>query len=96
MILANCSTASRNLATISLSLISLGMICPRKSSYLETSAFLRKCERYTSLAAIARASGINQQLLNHYASGLKIPRPSQRKRIVDGIHKIGEEFISVV
>jgi len=64
--------------------------------YLEISALLRKCERYTSLAAIARASGINQQLLNHYASGLKIPRPSQRKRIVDGIHKIGEEFISVV
>lgn len=64
--------------------------------YLETSALLRKCERYTSLAAIARASGINQQLLNHYVSGLKIPRPSQRKRIVDGIHKIGEEFISVV
>ena len=29
MILANCSTASRNLATVSLSLISLGMICPR-------------------------------------------------------------------
>lgn len=64
--------------------------------YLETSALLRSCERYTSLAAIARASGINPQLLNHYACGLKIPRALQRKRIVDGIHKIGEEFMSVV
>ena len=32
MILANCSTASRNLATVSLSLISLGMICPRHNT----------------------------------------------------------------
>lgn len=62
---------------------------------LDTPALLRRCEQYTSLAAIARASGINQQLLSHYASGLKTPRVSQRKRIVDGIHKIGEAFISI-
>ena len=63
---------------------------------LGTAALLRKCERFTSLAAIARASGINQQQLSHYASGIRTPRKEQRKRIVDGIHRIGQEFLSVV
>ena len=63
---------------------------------LSTSALLRNCEQYTSLAAIARASGINQQQLHHYATGLKTPRPAQRQRIVEGIHRIGREFMSVV
>lgn len=63
---------------------------------LETSALLRNCEQFTSIAAISRASGINQQLLSHYANGLKVPRLKQRERIVEGIHKIGREFLSVV
>lgn len=63
---------------------------------LETSALLRNCERYTSLAAIARVSGINEQQLSHYANGIKKPRQPQRDRIVEGIHKIGREFLSVV
>lgn len=63
---------------------------------LGIAALLRKCERYTSLAAIARASGINQQQLSHYASGLRVPRFEQRKRIIAGIHRIGEEILSVV
>lgn len=63
---------------------------------LGTAALLRKCERFTSLAAISRASGINQQQLSHYASGVRTPRKEQRRRIVDGIHRIGQEFLSVV
>lgn len=63
---------------------------------LGIAALLRKCERFTSLAAIARASGINQQQLSHYASGLRIPRTEQRQRIVDGLHRIGREFLGVV
>lgn len=63
---------------------------------LGTAALLRKCERFTSLAAIARVSGINQQQLSHYASGIRTPRKEQRKRIIDGIHRIGQEFLSVV
>lgn len=62
---------------------------------LEVSALLRKCEQYTSLAAIARASGINRQQLSHYANGLKTPRARQRERIVEGIHKIGNEFLAI-
>lgn len=63
---------------------------------LEVSALLRSCERYTSIAAISRATGINEQQLSHYANGLKKPRPQQRERIVEGLHKIGREFLSVV
>ena len=63
---------------------------------LGTSALLRKCEQFTSLAAIARASGISQQQLSHYANGLRSPRPEQRRRIVEGIHRIGKECLEVV
>ena len=63
---------------------------------LETSALLRSCEKYTSIAAISRATGINEQLLSHYANGIKTPRRQQRERIVEGLHKIGREFLSVV
>ena len=63
---------------------------------LTSAALLRSVERYTSMAAIARATGINEQLLSHYANGLKVPREAQRKRIVEGIHRMGEEMLSVV
>ena len=63
---------------------------------LGTSALLRKCEQFTSLSAISRASGISQQQLSHYANGLRSPRPEQRRRIVEGIHRIGKEMLSVV
>lgn len=62
---------------------------------LNAAALIRSCEPYTSLAALARASGINEQQLSHYANGIKVPRPQQRERIVAGIHKIGQAFIAV-
>jgi predicted RNase H-like HicB family nuclease len=62
---------------------------------LTTAALLRTCEPYASIAAISRVTGINQQLLSHYANGIKKPRAAQRKRIVDGIHQIGEKLITV-
>ena len=63
--------------------------------HLDTAALLQMCSPYASIAAISRASGINQHQLSHYANVIKKPRPEQRRRIVDGIHKIGEELISV-
>jgi hypothetical protein len=63
---------------------------------LETSALLRDAEKYTSLAAISRASGLNQKQLSHYANGRIKPREDQRKRIITGLHKIGNKFINVV
>ena len=47
-------------------------------NYQDISTLLRAYEPYISLAAISRASGINQGLLSHYANGLKKPRPDLR------------------
>ena len=63
---------------------------------IDVATVLRAYEPFVSLAALSRASGINQHLLSHYANGLKQPRPQQRQRIVDGIHKIGRELLAVV
>lgn len=62
----------------------------------EVSALLHRFDGILSRAAIARATGINERQIAHYAAGLHSPRPNQRKRIVDGIHNIGKELISVV
>ena len=63
--------------------------------HLDAAALLQMCAPYASIAAISRVSGINQHLLSHYANGLKRPRPEQRRLIVEGLHKIGRELISV-
>lgn len=63
---------------------------------IDVATVLRAYEPFISLAALSRASGINQHQLSHYANGLKQPRPQQRQRIVDGIHKIGRELLAVV
>ncbi|MBR1688442.1 MAG: CopG family transcriptional regulator [Prevotella sp.] len=64
--------------------------------HLDVAALLQMCSPYATIAAISRASGINPHLLSHYANGIKKPRSGQRQRIVDGLHKIGHELISVV
>ena len=62
---------------------------------LDAAALLRDAETYTTMAAISRASGINQKQLSHYASGLKHPRPMQVERIKAGIHRIGSQLLSL-
>ncbi len=46
-------------------------------------------------AALSRITGINQRQLWHYASGLRKPRPIQRKRIEQGLHKLGKELLDI-
>ena len=46
-------------------------------------------------AALSRITGINQRQLWHYASGLRKPRPIQRKRIEDGLHRLGTELLNI-
>lgn len=46
-------------------------------------------------AALSRITGINERQLWHYAAGLRKPRPQQRKRIEEGLHRLGEELISL-
>ena len=62
---------------------------------LDTAALLRDAEEYTTMAAISRASGINQKQLSHYASGLKHPRSTQIERIKAGLHRIGYQLLAV-
>lgn len=62
---------------------------------LDTAALLRDAETYTTMAAISRASGINQKQLSHYANGLKQPRPIQRERIIAGLHIIGTQIMAL-
>ena len=64
-------------------------------NFTDVASLLRAYEPFVSLAAISRSSGINQHLLSHYANGVKKPRPQQRSRIVQGIHNIGKELLSV-
>ena len=63
---------------------------------VDVATVLRASEPFVSLAAISRATGINQHQPSHYATRKKKPRAEQRKRIVEGIHKIGRELMSVV
>lgn len=46
-------------------------------------------------AALSRITGINERQLWHYAAGLRKPRAQQRKRIEEGLHRLGEELISL-
>lgn len=62
---------------------------------LDTAALLRDAETYTTMAAISRASGINQKQLSHYANGVKQPRPMQRERIIAGLHVIGSRIMAL-
>ena len=62
---------------------------------LTTSALLHSLGADISLASISRATGINQTQLSHYANGIKVPRPRQKQRIIDGIHSIGRRLMAV-
>lgn len=46
-------------------------------------------------AGFERLTGINQKQIHHYASGLKKPRPAQRKKIQEGLHKLAEELKAI-
>jgi predicted RNase H-like HicB family nuclease len=46
-------------------------------------------------AALERITGINQRQIQHYASGVKRPRPTQLKKIESAFHQLGQELISV-
>lgn len=63
---------------------------------LAISALLRQAEHYTTLTAIAAATGINQKQIHHYASNVKKPRPAQAQRIVEGIRQIGRSLLAVL
>ncbi|AWW32401.1 hypothetical protein DN752_20900 [Echinicola strongylocentroti] len=63
---------------------------------LDTQALLKSLDGKLTRAALSRATGINERQLGHYLTGRVTPRPANRKKVVDGIHKLGEELLNVV
>jgi hypothetical protein len=62
---------------------------------LTTEALLIAYNDIFAKAALSRITGINQRQLWHYASGMRKPRPAQRKRIEEGLHKFGAELLRI-
>ena len=62
---------------------------------LSTEALLNAYSDIFTKAALSRITGINQRQLWHYASGLRKPRPAQCKRIEEGLHRLGEELLTI-
>ncbi len=62
---------------------------------LSTEALLNAYSDIFTKAALSRITGINERQLWHYASGLRKPRPIQRKRIEDGLHRLGAELLTL-
>lgn len=48
-----------------------------------------------SNSALEKLTGINQKQMQHYASGLKKPRPQQAKKIEAALHKLGNELLAI-
>ena len=62
---------------------------------LSIEALLNAYSDVFTKAALSRITGINQRQLWHYASGMRKPRPIQRKRIEDGLHRLGNELLNI-
>jgi predicted RNase H-like HicB family nuclease len=63
---------------------------------LNVRALLHYFEGVITRSALSRVTGINERQLGHYITGHRKPRPDQRKKIVEGLHRIGKEINSVV
>lgn len=61
----------------------------------DTQSLLNYYKGVFTNAALERVTGINQKQLQHYASGLKKPRPLQKKKIQDALHELGSELMAV-
>lgn len=48
-----------------------------------------------SKPALEKITGINQKQFFHYASGLVKPRPAQRKKITEALHRLGADLLTV-
>lgn len=62
---------------------------------LSIEALLNAYSDIFTKAALSRITGINQRQLWHYASGMRKPRPTQRKRIEEGLHRLGSELMTI-
>lgn len=58
-------------------------------------AILHHTEKLVPKAALAKASGINQQQLTHYASGYRVARPAMKTKLLDGIRDIARNLYAI-
>lgn len=63
---------------------------------LTTRAILRYSDNYITRKALSKETGINEQQLSHYATGLKKPRPRTQRRITEGIQAISRRLAVVL
>ena len=61
----------------------------------DTVSFLKHYKGIFTNSALERITGINQKQFQHYASGLKKPRPTQAKKIESALHKLGSELLAL-
>jgi predicted RNase H-like HicB family nuclease len=62
---------------------------------LSAEALINEFSGIFTKSALSRVTGINERQLWHYAAGVRHPRQEQRRRIVNGLHKLGKELLSV-
>jgi predicted RNase H-like HicB family nuclease len=61
----------------------------------DTESLLNYFKGIFTNSALERITGINQRLLQHYASGLKKPRAAQNKKIETALHNLGSELLAI-
>ena len=63
---------------------------------LSVQALLHHFDGVLTREALSKVTGINAKQLGHYMSGHRHPRADKRRKIIEGLHNIGKEFIAVV
>lgn len=61
----------------------------------DTESLLKYYKGIFTNSAFEKLTGINQKQIQHYASGIKKPRPGQAKKIEDALHSLGRELLTV-
>lgn len=61
----------------------------------DTQSLLNYYKGIFTNASLERITGIRQKQIQHYASGLKKPRPAQKKKIQDSLHELATELMAV-
>lgn len=62
---------------------------------LDVASLLNYYKPVFNQSGLAKVAGINEKLLNHYATGEKKPGPSQVKKIEIALHQLGKELLAV-
>jgi len=61
----------------------------------DTESLLNYYKGIFTAPALQRLTGINEKQILHYSSGLKKPRPAQKKKIETALHQLGAELMAV-